>query len=258
MLARFRGAFSKWSVESSKFLRDTTNEFMKNERNRITKKQLEMMDKTNKYSQSVKRGFEQYKASLSDGFKVYKSKIQGDIYMGVDGVRRSAVDNAKRAIKNSPLYVYKLVWLFGKYSAYVGYKFLTKTRSGKAISMGLGTVFVGRVGYVYGTRFERDIELVKSFNRLGENESDGVNEYMISDEKSRIYTVRNSTWYGQWWSTELWTSLIPGKMYHITGYGIRIAAFGIYPRVIYADLVDDSNENRSTIKKMLSRRGLEK
>jgi len=64
---------------------------------------------------------------------------------------------------------------------------------------------------------------------------------MLSDEKSNIFRVRNSYWYGQFFSTELWTGIQPHKTYNISGYGIRIAAIGVYPNITHATIVDSEN-----------------
>lgn len=233
MLSRFKFAVNKWPSLAGKFIKNTTTSFYNNEQNKILVRQFKAFKNIEGYTE-----LEQYSKNAKNGFINYIKELKGSAYTNTNGIKRSIIENAKYTFKRSPIYLYKGLLLGTKYGIYVGYNFLTKTKPGKAILIGIGTWFSGRALYVYGTKFEKDIVIVKTFNRIGENESDGINEYMITDEDSKIYIVRNSSWYGQWWSTELWSSLVLNRRYHITGYGIRIAAFGIYPTIIFANLVD--------------------
>lgn len=67
---------------------------------------------------------------------------------------------------------------------------------------------------------------------------------MLVDSDGNIYGVRNSTWFGQFYSTEMWASMIEGKKYDVIGYGIRIAFLGIYPHIVQAHKIDKKTKRR--------------
>lgn len=146
----------------------------------------------------------------------------------------------KKVLWYTPLYTLKL----GGSVTRGAFKVATRTRVGRYL-LSLGALgFTLRASYVYGTSFHREIEVKKTFWRYGENEADSVNEYMLADAKGNIYGVRNSTWFGQFYSTEMWAGMIEGKKYDVIGYGVRIAFLGIYPHVVQAHAVDKNHKKR--------------
>lgn len=103
---------------------------------------------------------------------------------------------------------------------------------------GLGTSLISaKLGYVYGTGFEKEIKVKRTFNRIKSGSTE--NEYMISDYHHNLYKVESSFWYWQWYPTELWTSFQPNQKYKIYGYGIRIKAFGIHPIIVRSEEIDE-------------------
>ena len=114
-----------------------------------------------------------------------------------------------------------------------GFNYTSSTRPYRYAKWGLIMTVVGRLGYVYGTRFEKDITVSKSFHRLKERKGNPINQYLISDEHHLLYEVTSSFWYLQWFPTELWSSFNDHKRYHVQGYGIRIRRLGIHPKIVH-------------------------
>lgn len=114
------------------------------------------------------------------------------------------------------------------------YHWVARTRIYRVGRWGILAAAVSRLGYVYGTGYEKDILVAKSFNRLREKRNGVENEYLIADENHRLYQVVSSFWYWQWFPDELWSSLKEGQRYHVKGYGVRIRRLGIHPRLVKA------------------------
>lgn len=114
----------------------------------------------------------------------------------------------------------------------VGHQWLATTRPYYYGRIGLAIALIGRLGYVYGTKFEKQITVTRSLNRIAEKNGIPKNEYLISDEKHNLYQIRSSFWYWQWFPTELWTEFHQGDTYLVTGYGIRIKSLGIHPVIV--------------------------
>ena len=236
----------KWSNDTSKFVQDNSKEFY-----------LKEKDKFNKTGSKAYEGIQYFKKNMYDGINSYKDGVAKNVSSGVNSYKEgihSNINHAKRStyealkytLKQTPRVGAQLGWYGGKFGWFLTNAFLNKTKYGRYLKIAGALAVVGRTSYVYGTYFEEDMIIRKTFHRIGENESDGVNAYMISDDKSRIYGVRNSTWYGQWWSTELWTSLLENKQYHVSGYGIRIAMLGIYPNIVHAKIISDEEGNNKS------------
>jgi len=100
----------------------------------------------------------------------------------------------------------------------------------------LGTI--GKVMYVYGTYFEREIEVSRTFNQLKETNGQVRNQYFIADNQKRLYQVVPSLWYWQWWPDELWADVKEGDRYHLQCYGWRIHKLRLHPRVVHATKID--------------------
>jgi len=108
----------------------------------------------------------------------------------------------------------------------------------------LGIIFgtLGKISYVYGTNFRKDITISKSFHRYT---SRGSNDYLLADENHDLYKVSESLWFWQWWPTEMWSGMNEGETYEIVGYGIRNRKFGIYPNIVASTKVNhDEKELR--------------
>ena len=236
----FTGILKKWSTDSSQFVQDKSKEFYLYEKQKFKETGSKAYEGMEYYKKNMYRNVSDYKKNIDKGTAAYKQGIHSNI----NYAKRSSYDALKYTLKQTPKAGLKLGWYGGKLGWFLTNAFLNKTKYGRYLKIIACTAIVGRTSYVYGTYFESDMMIRKTFHRIGENESDGVNAYMISDDRSRIYGVRNSTWYGQWWSTELWTSLLENNMYHVYGYGIRIAMLGIYPNIVHAKIIkDDGHEN---------------
>ena len=71
-------------------------------------------------------------------------------------------------LKNKSLYAIKS-----------SYRVLSKTRGYRGLRLGLIFGITSRLAYVYGTSFQKEITVTKSFHRLQEKNNKLVNEYMI-------------------------------------------------------------------------------
>jgi len=99
--------------------------------------------------------------------------------------------------------------------------------------LGLATVILGRIGYVYGTRFEREIKVTKSFHQLKEDLHGHTEyEYFVADKRHDLYRVTASWWYFQWYPRELWASLHENEKYRVVCYGFRSRKLKIYPNLV--------------------------
>lgn len=96
----------------------------------------------------------------------------------------------------------------------------------------LGTI--GNAAYVYGTRFEKDITVSRTFNQLKETNGQVKNQYFVADDQRKLYQVKSSLWYLQWWPDELWADIKEGEQYHVMGWGWRIHKFRLHPRIVSA------------------------
>ena len=206
---------NSWVWSTKNFVQSTSKDFY-----------LKEKDRFNKQGSAAYEGISKLKQNMADNLSKNSTSYKNGVF-----------DAVKYTIKQTPRVGLQLGWYASKYGLYFTNVLLNKTKVGRYAKGGVILGCIGRVSYVYGTYFQQDIEIKKVFHRIGENESDGVNAYMVSDNNSKIYGVRNSTWYGQWWSTELWTSLIENNKYHVSGYGIRIAMFGIYPNIVHAKMI---------------------
>ena len=211
----FVNIVKKWSQDTSNFVQDTSKEFYLREK-----------EKFNKSGSKAYEGIQHYKNNMYDSAAGYKDAVsktssgyKDGIHSTINHAKRGTYKAAKYTLKQTPRVGLKLGMYGGKLGWFLTSSFLNKTKYGRYVKLAAGTIILGRTSYVYGTHFEKDMMIRKTCHRIGENESDGVNAYMVSDDRSRIYGVRNSTWYGQWWSTELWTSLLENKKYHVSGYG---------------------------------------
>ena len=173
-----------------------------------------------------------------------KTKYQGNLFNRYKQFKTNSYNGLINGIKNTPSFMGKTTWTGIKFGGFLTKQFL-KTKPGKYTQVLIGSYFLTRSLYVYGTHFERELVLDKVFMRIGENGYDGKNEYMIADQHNRIYSVCNSPWYLQFYSTEMWTGLHSGKKYKAHGYGIRFAAWGIYPNIVHISPINKSNNKKS-------------
>lgn len=103
-------------------------------------------------------------------------------------------------------------------------------------------MLAGTAAYVYGTKFKRFINVKKKFttpssNNASSDDDDIWNTLMISDILGEEYQVSASIWHLVFPYVKTWRSLKEGKVYAITGYGIRIPCLGIYPNILSAELI---------------------
>lgn len=119
-----------------------------------------------------------------------------------------------------------------------GHQWLSKTRPYRYGRIGLLAAVIGRLGYVYGTKFEKPITVTRSLNRIAEKNGTPQNEYLIADEKHNLYQIKSSFWYWQWFPTELWTHFQKDNQYLVKGYGFRIKALHWYPVIVRAHPLD--------------------
>lgn len=184
------------------------------------------------------------------GQRVFMGGIFNRINLSLDhkyrDLEKQAADAGKKAyegtkfhIIRSPIYAIKGAWKVGRFGLFVGNKFLWYTPPGRWLRA-VGSIYlVGRMGYVYGTGGHEIITIAHKHNRIGDdNEAESDNEYLIQDEKGRMFKVRNSFWYRQFLSTELWSSMREGHRYRVTYYGVRLAWRGIYPSVVQAERIN--------------------
>ena len=91
--------------------------------------------------------------------------------------------------------------------------------------------------YTYFTKFTVIITVDKTYSSLeSENYSrHGSNIHktlMVNASNGKIYEVDNSVLYWKWNREEEWAKLHKGKKYKITGYGIRVGLFTMYPKIL--------------------------
>ena len=110
-----------------------------------------------------------------------------------------------------------------------GFRWFRGTRFYTYGKWGLVAFGVGKISYIYGTQFKKEITISKSFHRYTRH---GHNEYMLADQEHNLYRVTESLIFWQWFPTELWSSLKEGEKHEVIGYGIRIRKFGIYPNIV--------------------------
>lgn len=91
-------------------------------------------------------------------------------------------------------------------------------------------VFTGacNIVYVFKTKFTRDIIVQEKYQRIEE----GRHVYMVVDAKNNHYCVRRSLLFWSLYPAENWQFLKQGKIYKITGYGIRCGILNIYPNIV--------------------------
>lgn len=117
-------------------------------------------------------------------------------------------------------------------------KFIART---KVVRWGRNALILGTIGkicYVYGTYFEREIEVSRTFNQLKETNGQVRNQYFIADSQKRLYQVVPSLWYWQWWPDELWADVKEGEKYNLQCYGWRIHKLRLHPRIVHATRID--------------------
>jgi hypothetical protein len=184
----------------------------------------------------------------TDRYKQYSQKNYQNIKSSIGDTSDRLTNATKYHIKHSPIYGFKLIRIGGYYMWQL-VKIGGKTKFGTAIKMTIGCYFLGRATYVYGSQFTRDVTIERTFQRFGEDESDGINGYMFSDSKNRIYRVTNSPWFFQFYSTEMWADIKEKTQYHVRGYGLRLPALRIYPNVVHIEPYDEAKKKREKYEK---------
>ena len=120
--------------------------------------------------------------------------------------------------------------------AKAGFRWFGRTRLFRWTRAGLVLGVIGKGCYVYGTQFEKEIEITKSFNQLRETSSGVHNTYFVADQNKKLYQVVPSLWYWQWWPDELWAFMKEGQTYKVQCYGWRIQKFRLHPRIVSAEI----------------------
>lgn len=91
----------------------------------------------------------------------------------------------------------------------------------------------GPMWYTYGTDFERDIVITRTWTNVTGGGDAGVKQvYMIADAEGNSYKVADSMFYWQFRSTDLWNGLEEEERYRIRAYGWRVGFLSMYPNVI--------------------------
>lgn len=193
------------------------------------------MDYFNQFREGFKKARNEFMKKEQDAIKYIKDhRITKDKFSKhMNDIKKTSKDTMKYQLKQLPYYTYVVTRTGIKYTYFIG-KHALRTPPGRYIK-GIGlTYFLGRSIYVYGTHRHKDITVNHKFWRYDDNDMDSKNGYMISDDNGNIYGVRNSIWFLQPYSTELWSEFKENEKYELCTYGIRLAALGIYPNIVRA------------------------
>lgn len=130
----------------------------------------------------------------------------------------------------------KVGYGIGSLGWYLSKIYLNNTRAGLYTKILAITYFTGRAGYVYGTKHTETVIVDKMWTPNSNTETD---EYMMSTNKGKVYILKNSPWYLQYKSAEIWAKMRKGESYQITSYGLMFPLVNIHPRIVRAKQIYD-------------------
>lgn len=167
------------------------------------------------------------KKVLSDQWAIVENRA----FEKITEMKKTSHTISKDSIKMVLNTTAKVTYGVGKFGVNSFLFCLNKTRPGLYVKILGGTYFLGRCCYVYGTLTSSNV-IVQS--KWTPNSKKEVNEFKIEDKNGKVFTMKNSLWYGQFEADKYWGGMEKGREYKIKTYGVRLDILGIHPVIISA------------------------